>query len=140
MGHYCYPGPNTGLESGLISGWCRLRQRVDQSRVLMRVVAVMAMLRVTRGAGWWVPISGQCGVQVPGQGTCRLSLSTGAARSEPQRPCDRCGSRSVRASGAATGCVVAQGVPGVHGARVSAGGAHRTGMDECIYGVLLRPG
>ena len=58
-------------------------QRVDQSRVLMALVAVIDRYWVTRGAVHGVPISGARQGQVMGQRTCSASLSGGADRSEP---------------------------------------------------------
>lgn len=56
---------------------------VDQSRVLMAVIAVIALLEVTPGAGSEVPISGVTGACLTGQATSLVHVSTGAGQSEP---------------------------------------------------------
>ena len=50
----------------------------------MAQVAVMALFPVTQGACHGVPISGVPGPVLTGQLTKPMSLSTGAARSEPR--------------------------------------------------------
>ena len=77
--------------------------------------------------------------RVQGQVTCLESLSTGAAKSEPQQV-----SRRRRRRGAAMlvgpqPAVVRVVYPGWQGGRVGAGYAHYTRWDECIYGVLDGP-
>ena len=100
----------------------------------MTLSAVRHRAGVTQGAVRGVPISGYSMGHLTGQATCRLSLSTGAARSEPHgvprgvvRGQQRSRPGGVRVAGAG-------GVPRVPGARVGSRGAHHTGVDECICG------
>ena len=101
---------------------------------------VRARCRVTRGAVTEVPISGARVPCLTGQVTSRASMSKGAAKSEPSghpallRPLHR---RRVRTTvrQRRAGCT-----RGERGVRVSAGGAHHTRGNECIYGVILRLG
>ena len=57
---------------------------VDQSRVLLTPLPVMARVSVTQGACQGVPFSGQEQGHLTGQVTSQAHLSTGAARSEPR--------------------------------------------------------
>ena len=104
----------------------------------MTLLAVMALHGVTPGACAGVPISGANGVRVSGQVTSWASWATGADKSEPhgtswpavvyRTPC-------VHRYG---GGVVPVVYPGVRGVRVSSRGAHHTGVNECIYGVITK--
>ena len=92
----------------------------------MTLLAIMAMYRVTQGAGPGVPFSGaRCGL-LTGQVTCPASLSTGADGSEPRRPP---GTRGSTAGTQDTGTAVAGGaggVPRVTGVPLSTRGARTT--------------
>ena len=63
--------------------------KVVQSRVIMAIMAVIALCWVTQGAGVGVPISGVTEGLLTGQVTSSARVSTGADRSEPQRPSRR---------------------------------------------------
>ena len=88
---------------------------VDQSRVLLTLLAVMARNRVTQGACWRVPISGQYGPVLTGQGTCLMHVATGAARSEPSGPRAPPGRAPWHIMCGPAGVVRVLGVPGVAG-------------------------
>ena len=103
----------------------------------MTLLAVMAMYRVTRGAGQRVPISGATGRLLTGQVVLAGSLSTGAAKSEPHRGPGR---RAADGDGVYGMVAGAGGVPGVAGAG-SVPEARTTWAGTSAYmGPLLRPG
>ena len=95
---------------------------------------------MTQGAVSGVPISGVPVAYLTGQATCPGSLATGAGKSEPHRHPGRHRGSGTAMTGSTEGAARCQGVPRVHGARVYPGCAHLPSVDECIYGVPVRPG
>ena len=96
-------------------------------RANLALLAVIARVLVTQGAGSWVPISGCFMACLTGQMTSLVSLSIGAARSEPH---------GVSWPGGTAGCTVLPVLGRVAGAgctrgagcaRVHARCAHYTG-------------
>ena len=78
----------------------------------------MATVCVTQGADQRVPISGQLWPGLRGQVTCRRSMATGAARSEPRAPLGRPHARRVPGTlpgGCRVGARCTQGARWCHG-------------------------
>ena len=98
--------------AGVFNGLTAIMTSVDQSRVIMALLAVMARTLVTQGACQGVPISGVIGPRVRGQVTSPSSLSSGAAQSEPHEGVPP--ARGVHSAIAVTGCGgrVYPGLPG----------------------------